>query len=117
MIFDSTRTYVTLNGDNQYLITNFNYDNNGNPTNTISVPFKFTEYSYDIFGNIISKTDVGNQNNSRTTNFFYNNDGRFLTQTISPTGLITEYLYENKYGNLISKTDPTGNYTNYKYDA
>jgi len=47
----------------------------------------------DNFGNI-TKTELSDNNQTRTTSFQYDSKGRFVTQSTDVAGLITEYNYD-----------------------
>lgn len=57
-----------------------------------------TSYTYDIKGNVLTSTQVIN-GTSYTTTSEYNNLG-WLTQTIDPNGISTEYIYDDS-GNIL----------------
>jgi RHS repeat-associated protein len=95
-------------------------------------PGNATTYTYDTYGNLISKTDpLGRQ-----TQYTYDNLGRQLTMTTpaggtttnqydalgnlkqvtAPLGRVTSSAYDGN-GNKISDTDANGHTTTYQYDA
>jgi len=70
----------------------------------------FTEYTYDIGGNIASVTDPA----GRTTTYGYDILNR-LTTVMQPGDVITRYAYDSQ-DNLISITDAENHPTPYTYD-
>lgn len=72
-------------------------------------------YGYDNFGHITNRTcKPYNATNGQTTNYRYSDNGRYLTDEISPFGLRTGYSYTQ--GLLTVSTDIRNNRTSYEYD-
>ncbi len=70
----------------------------------------FTQYGYDLEGNVASITDP----NSNTTTYDYDPFNRLKTVT-QPGSVITAYGYD-VHGNLSSVTDAQSHVTSYEYD-
>ena len=70
----------------------------------------FTQYGYDLEGNVASITDP----NSHTTTYDYDPFNRLKTVT-QPGSVITAYGYDS-HGNLSSVTDAQSHVTTYEYD-
>lgn len=88
--------------------TNWNQNNSGWIKET---------YSYDGFGNIISKT-LSNSIDGYTRNESaeYNPKGRFVIKKTDNLGLETHISY-NDWGQILEQTDPLGNKITNTYDA
>jgi RHS repeat-associated protein len=74
-------------------------------------PGKATTYTYDTYGNMLSKTDALN----RTTSWTYDSLGRKLTQT-DPSTAVTHFTYD-ALGNLTQTAAPLNRTTSSQYDA
>ncbi len=99
----------------------FAYNNNlptqikkkGNNTDWLTETF-----SYDGFGNVISKTLAGQGVTSRTVGFEFDTSGRFLKKMTSIEGLETSYTYHpNGFGNIKTTTNPYNQTTEFTYDG
>ncbi len=74
---------------------------------------------YDAFGNLKSKTILGNIKNAvqtRTQSYGYSTDGRFLEYSTDIEGLTTRFTYYPE-GMLKTDTSPFGHTTTYAYDV
>jgi RHS repeat-associated protein len=76
-----------------------------------STNYYFTNYTYDLSGNLLSQKDA----KSNTTSYTYDDLNR-LIQTNYPGGTSQTQSYDS-VGNLIGKDDPDGHIINYTYDA
>ncbi|PTT36042.1 type IV secretion protein Rhs, partial [Chryseobacterium sp. HMWF028] len=109
-------------GDTQNNFTTYTYENNLLKTSTFfpgsnSNNAVTEKYSYDGFGNIITKTTTsGIDGNSNTSNDEYDQQGRFLVKKTDNQGLETGMTY-NAWGQMLTKTDPDGNTITNTYDA
>ncbi len=72
-------------------------------------------YTYDVYGNILTKTISASSMANRTSSFEYENTGRFVKKSIDIEGLQTNYTYSNN-GNLVTETNPYNLTTTYEYD-
>ena len=75
------------------------------------------DYTYDTYGNIISKTTTPPGESSKQVNFEYDNSGRFLLKETDSEGLETEYEYSSTSGMVRTTTDPFGFVTEFEYDS
>ncbi|MGB2128671.1 MAG: FG-GAP-like repeat-containing protein, partial [Flavicella sp.] len=75
------------------------------------------DYTYDTFGNLLTKTLKTNGMTDRTERFEYDGSGRFLIKSSSMEGLTTTYTYDYFNGNQLSMKNPYGLTTSYNYDA
>ncbi|MBT8764221.1 hypothetical protein KFV02_09780, partial [Desulfohalobiaceae bacterium Ax17] len=91
-------------------ITEYTWDADLNKISVTDASGTIT-YSYDSFGNMLSRTDQSGS----TTSYTYDAFGNILTITDAQGNVISN-TYDEK-GNLISTTDPAGNTTTYQYDA
>jgi len=75
-----------------------------------------TEYTYDLAGNILTKTVGGavGATASATTTYTYNNRGQ-LTRITSPLGQREDFTYDTN-GLLLTRTDPNGTTFRNTYD-
>jgi len=72
------------------------------------------KYSYDPYGNMLTKTEAVGKPVERLTNYTYDSFGQMLT---AKRALSTySYTYDT-YGNRLTTTDPLNNTTTYSYDA
>ena len=72
-------------------------------------------YTYDFYGNVLSRTDE----NGHTTSYTYDSNGNVTTVTVpvtSTTNATTTYTYNN-FGEVLTSTDPLGNVTTNNYDG
>lgn len=92
-------------------VTAYTYDNFGNTLTKTDPRLNVTTYTYDIMGNVLT------ENNRRgfTTTNTYDDAGRRLT-TIDPLLHTWTYSYD-RVGNHISETDPLTQTTTYEYDG
>lgn len=73
-------------------------------------------YSYDGFGNIVTKTiKPYNSTNTLTNSYTYSTDGSQLWEVRNPLGIKTSYQY-NSIGQLTKMYDNNGNATSFYYD-
>lgn len=82
---DGKQVSLTWYG-NVNLVSNMS-ENSANGTRT-------TDYSYDVFYNLINKTVTTSTGESLAFKSTYNNKGNLVTQTM-PNGLVTNYTYKN----------------------
>ncbi|MFH1640618.1 MAG: SpvB/TcaC N-terminal domain-containing protein, partial [Candidatus Omnitrophota bacterium] len=81
---------------------------------TIDTYALITNYGYDTFGNLISKTDP----ESRTTMITYDTIYRmFPIQENNAAGLIIKRTYDAKTGEVLTYTDENNQLTTYVYDT
>jgi RHS repeat-associated protein len=125
---DSQDNYIVYNYDDQGNVTGKNYyDSSANLTNSksflyqgaslpgllyreISADNTYTEYGYDLDGNVASVTDP----NGYTTSYLYDSLNRLKT-VIQPESIATAYTYDSQ-GNLQTVTDAENHTTTYQYD-
>ena len=73
-------------------------------------------YSYDEFGNIVTKTiKPYNSTYTLTNSYTYSTDGSQLWEVRNPLGIKTSYQY-NDIGQLTKMYDNNGNVTSFHYD-
>ena len=99
----------------------FTYDNLGDLTSESVLGGLKTEYERDYFGNVKSSTTSGNYVATITTNYQYDNSGRFIKKTsTNPLSSVIEYTHDI-WGNVLTKSDVTipSNVltTTYTYDS
>ncbi|HXE91368.1 MAG TPA: RHS repeat-associated core domain-containing protein [Terriglobales bacterium] len=98
----------------------FAYDGSGNRTSSTDALGRVTSFTYDAWGNVLSKSQVVN-GQTLTWSYTYNGFGQVLTAT-DPLGNTTTNTYDVK-GNLLSTTTPSpdgsapGSTTSFLYDA
>lgn len=93
-----------------YLVTTKN--TKGNATQ-----FDAETYTYDVFGNILTKTTTPYGTASRQVKFEYDTSGRYLTKSYDVENLATTFTYNTTTGTLKTETNPYGLVTQYFYDA
>ena len=95
-----------FNGTN-YKVTINTYDNYGNLTDTyIHGMSKYTTYTYNSFGQVLTQTDTitsGNNTYTSVTSRVYDTYGR-LTQTTNPDNTTVTQTYDD-YNNVTETTD------------
>lgn len=98
----------------------YTYDSLGNRLTSTDPNSNTTTYTYDIFGDVSSRSNVVN-GTTLTWTYTYNNLGEVLTAT-DPLGKTTTNTYD-VHGNLLTTTTPSpdgvqpGNTTTFVYDA
>ena len=91
--------------------TSYEYDKNLRLIKTVD-PYRYeTTNSYDVRGNLITKTDQ----NKNVTNYRYNSE-QALTQVVNALNEQTSYTYDAN-GNRLTMTDGRGYTTTYRYKA
>ncbi len=113
----------------------YEYNIKGQLTKQTDLNNKFSSYSYDLAGNVLTSTSNIDGTTQSITSYEYDPMNR-LTKVISPKGEITEYGYSltgeliqikdpkqkissfeyNTNGQLIKKTDPVGQVYEMTYD-
>ncbi len=76
-----------------------------------------TEYSYDVLGNIVSKTISGPDVPARTDTAVYDSHGVFATEVRNALGQLTQRQFDLRHGTITSQTDPNGVIATSEYDA
>jgi RHS repeat-associated protein len=87
-----------------------NHDMPGLLFREINADDTYTQYGYDLEGNVTSVTDP----NGNTTTYGYDALNRLVTVT-QPGSVVTSYSYDT-HGNLTSVTDAEYHITTYQYD-
>ncbi|WP_150452450.1 FG-GAP-like repeat-containing protein, partial [Arenibacter lacus] len=103
----STEENYTYTG---YLVTTKNYKGDG-------TPFDSETYTYDVFGNIKTKTITPNGETARQLKYDYDTSGRYLVKSYDVENLATSYEYNTTTGTLKKETNPFGLVTQYLYDT
>jgi len=94
----------------RYLYQGTNHDMPGLLFKEINADDTYTQYGYDLEGNVASVTDP----NGYTTSYAYDPLNRLVNVT-QPGSVATSYSYDT-HGNLISVTDAEAHVTTYQYD-
>ncbi|MGF6348361.1 RHS repeat-associated protein [Variovorax sp. W2I14] len=82
----------------------------------VTEPGRTTAYTYDAFGNTLSKT-VTDTATSKAQLWQWTYDARSLVNTsIEPNGAVTSYTYDTR-GNALTSTNALGHVTTYTYDT
>ncbi len=95
-------------------ITQYSYDNNGNPTGTIDPLNRSTTQSYDALNRLLQVIDPFN-GAAAPTKYEYDAQDN-LTKVTDPKNLATVYAY-NGFNELTSQTSPDTGSTGFTYDA
>jgi RHS repeat-associated protein len=74
-----------------------------------------TAYSYDFNGQLMEKTEFGDDGSQLVTGYQRDSAGRLLVKTL-PDGVKVEYRYDN-FGQLISVDDGQGHPLEFEYDS
>ena len=96
--------------DSKNRVTGYNYDANGNLTQTTDANLNPTEQGYDALDRLQKTIDALNG----TTQYAYDGQDN-LTSVTDPNGLTTTYEYDG-LGNLIKQISPDTGTTTYTYD-
>lgn len=94
--------------------TIYDYNSLGQLIRQTNLDGKYTSYTYDLAGNVLTSTVNINVNESATTNFYYDDMNRVI-KVVSPKNEITEYKYSHT-GDLIEIKDPKLQITSFEYD-
>jgi RHS repeat-associated protein len=94
----------------RYLYQDTNHDMPGLLFKEINADDTYTQYGYDLEGNVASVTDP----NGNTTTYDYDALDRLVNVT-QPGSVVTSYSYDT-HGNLTSVTDGESHITTYQYD-
>ncbi len=102
--------------------TEYSYDSKGQATRIIKrgnggSDFLEESLTYDVFGNIKTRSLKGTGVSARNESFIYDTTGRFVTEKTDIEGLKTTYANNVNTGLLISETDHLGLTTSYTYDS
>lgn len=108
--YDSFDQVIKSTNQTTGLVTEAEYDKNGNVTKTSDNGGKVTTHEYDDFSQEISSTDPYGRVSSKT----YDKYGRVVKE-ISNTNEATDYEYD-KYGNVVKTTNHLGSVTDSTYD-
>lgn len=101
--------------------THYRYDAKQNLTEVISAGNDITRYTYDQYGNQLSKivyqdaADLLDPAKQSVTQYFYDQYGQNI-KTVDAEGGITYDSYDH-FGNRLTHTDANGGVTRYSYDA
>ncbi|MBN1187275.1 MAG: VCBS repeat-containing protein [Bacteroidales bacterium] len=78
-----------------------------------------TLYTYDGYGNVITKTTTERRTGKALTTGYMYDDAthRFIKQQTNPAGHIETMTYNPFSGNMITHTDPNGLITTFRYDG
>jgi RHS repeat-associated protein len=76
-----------------------------------------TDYARDAFGNVTSKTVTGNGMAARTTTWFYDTRGQFVTSKEDALGYYTNYTTDSRFGTTLTSIDPNRLVTSWQYDS
>lgn len=102
------------------VITNYVYDQDGNPTQSTVYPNTtnelITDYVYSPEGNLTSKTVTPYNLLARSELTQWDSDQRFITKTTNPMGWETDFTRESIKGEVLSMTDYNGLNTTISYD-
>jgi YD repeat-containing protein len=102
----------TESKDAENKLTEFSYDKNNRLISTKNPLLQTTSQTYDVAGNISSKTD----GNSNITKFAYDEYNR-LVCVENAKAEKTIYTYDAATGNLLTQADGENNVTTYEYNA
>lgn len=108
--YDSFDQVIKSTNQTTGLVTEAEYDKNGNVTKTSDNGGKVTTHEYDDFSQEVSSTDPYGRVSSKT----YDKYGRVVKE-ISNTNEATDYEYD-KYGNVVKTTNHLGSVTDSTYD-
>ena len=108
--YDSFDQVIKSTNQTTGLVTEAEYDKNGNVTKTSDNGGKVTTIEYDDFSQEVSSTDPYGRVSSKT----YDKYGRVVKE-ISNTNEATDYEYD-KYGNVVKTTNHLGSVTDSTYD-
>lgn len=119
-VYGPLYSLVTQKTDENGVVTNYEYDSNGNltrKTEAVGRPEeRVTVYAYDSYGNRTSAKRLGDARTQESVyQYAYDDSGNLKTRT-SPEGSVTQYTYD-VMGNVVSITDPRGKVWTYTYDA
>jgi RHS repeat-associated protein len=123
---DYINTVMSRTGEAPFLkSTNYDYNNQGLLITMVdfygSPKAATTTFSYDGFGNIISKNISASGLDSRTQLSSYDSKGRFAVKNIDVLDEVTfytsEYTYDPKLGQVIKVKDINGLVTRHYYDG
>jgi RHS repeat-associated protein len=79
--------------------------------------FDTETYTYDVFGNIKTKTTTPYATTSRQVKFDYDTSGRYLLKSYDVENLTTTFEYNTTTGTLKKETNSYGLITQYFYDG
>ncbi|RHR85914.1 LysM peptidoglycan-binding domain-containing protein [Coprobacillus sp. AF15-30] len=108
--YDSFDQVIKSTNQTTGLVTETEYDKNGNVTKTSDNGGKVTTHEYDDFSQEVSPTDPYGRVSSKT----YDKYGRVVKE-VSNTNEATDYEYD-KYGNVVKTTNHLGSVTDSTYD-
>ena len=108
--YDSFDQVIKSTNQTTGLVTETEYDKNGNVTKTSDNGGKVTTHEYDDFSQEVSSTDPYGRVSSKT----YDKYGRVVKE-VSNTNEATDYEYD-KYGNVVKTTNHLGSVTDSTYD-
>jgi len=92
----------------------YEYNSKGQLIKQTDFNNKFSTYTYDLAGNVLTATSNINGSAESTTNYEYDQMNR-LTKVTSPNGEITSYSYSPS-GELIQIKDPNSKVTSFEYN-
>lgn len=108
--YDSFDQVIKSTNQTTGLVTETEYDKNGNVTKTSDNGGKVTTHEYDDFSQEVSSTDPYGRVSSKT----YDKYGRVVKE-VSNTNEATDYEYD-KYGNVVKTTNHLGSVTDSTYN-
>nr|WP_320194298.1 RHS repeat-associated core domain-containing protein [uncultured Desulfobacter sp.] len=118
--YDFDHHQVTRKTDERGIVTEYEYDANGNRTLMVEAvgtsDERITEWEYDVDGNLLIERQVGDADTAEAvTQMTYDAAGNMLSKT-DPENHTTHYTYDIM-GNLRTMEDPRGNTWEYVYDG
>lgn len=79
--------------------------------------FNKEDFTYDSYGNLLSKTTTPYGSAGRTVSFTYDATKRFITGSTDIEGLSSTAVYNAVTGKLLSQTNPFSQTVSFAYDA
>ncbi|MCI8545540.1 MAG: RHS repeat protein, partial [Bacilli bacterium] len=96
-----------------YVITTYEYDNIGQVIKKTTSSGEEIEYTYDIYGNVLTQKIKISEDKYQTKTYEYNDLNKVTKENLE--GIITAYEYDG-VGNLLKKTTGENVVTEYQYN-
>jgi len=103
---NTTMSYIGLGGSIPFLPISSTTTQDRNSPGTVAIA-KSVNFSYDAFGNLVTRTDFPGLAKEFTTSYLHNSYGRPTSKTVSAAGLSDreeQYIYDSKGRFLIVRT-------------
>ena len=113
--YDKTGNVTSVKDSEGNIISSSSYDLMGRLSSEIDSYGVETTYQYDKYGEVITEIQQLSANDSRVTEYEYDNFGRVLN--VKKENLVSTSIVYDAAGNISQLIDPNGGTSKYSYDS